>query len=150
MYSFMEPHGRWRFRLQYGQGTIIQGSPGKVTTFLEARWWRGEVEEKNKGSRAATEDPLQGRGIESACAERQKVVCLVSSWLENHVVPALMISKARARVSGTGCFLLVFVVISRYFSLLLNFHGCDFWVVRISFNGYSCTRKAHFDPDCHR
>lgn len=106
--------------------------------------------EKNKGSKAATEDPLQGRGIESACAERQKVVCLVSSWLENHVVPALIISKVRARVSETDSSLLVFVVMPCYFRMLSNFQGGDFWVVRISLSEYSCTRKAYFDPDCHR
>lgn len=105
---------------------------------------------KNKGSRAATEDPLQGRGIESACAERQKVVCLVSSWLENHVVPAIIISKARASGVIIGCSPWAIVVMSCYFSLLPNFHGCDFWVVRISFSGYSCTRKAYFDPSWHR
>ena len=104
---------------------------------------RQRIQGRHRGSFA-------GRGIESACAERQKVVCLVSSWLESHVVPALIISKARARVSGAGYFLLVFVVMSCYFSLLVNFQGCDFWVVRISCSEYSCTRKAHFDPDCHR
>ena len=111
---------------------------------------RGEVGGKNKGSRAATEDPLQGRGIEFACAERQKVVCLVSSWQENHVVPALIISKARAGVSGTGYFLLVFVIMFCYSSMLTKIQGCYFRVVLIFFSEYSCTRKTHFAPDCRR
>lgn len=110
----------------------------------------GRGGEKNKGSKAATENPLQRRGIESACAERQKVVCLVSSWLENHVVPVIIISKARARISGTCYCLSAIVVMSCYFNSLANFQGCDFWVVRISFSEYSCTRKAYFDPACHR
>ena len=72
-----------------------------------------------------------------------------SPMVESHVVPTVSIRKVRASVSVAYYFLSAIVLISCNFMVLANFNRCDFWVVPIFFSGYSCLRRACFDPSCH-
>ena len=104
-------------------------------------------EEKNKGSWAATEDPLQGRDDWVRLCEKTegRLSCFLP-WSENHVVPVNRKSKVHAKMAMADGFSWFFVLISCYFRLLSSFLLLCFWLAQIFFCGYSCARLANNDP----
>ena len=87
--------------------------------------------------------------IESACAERQKVVCLFLSWSKSHVVPTISICRVRASVLAAGCLLPALVFISCNFIVLPNFLRCNFWVGSFFCSRDICIHGAYFDSCGH-